>query len=140
MRPVVRLVLGLGGAVSFLAGVRPSASVYPTNRWFWWWWDRRRRASDLRSLLLRRHIDVVDEVDETRAVDEDCARVSAGSGSHNLDAPYLARQRCRGKLSSHEHIWDRSPFYVAVRERREHGEQIEEHTRAVYPGSGRDDA
>ena len=75
-----------------------------------------------------------------RQVDEDCARVSAGSGSHNLDAPYLARQRCRGKLSSHEHLWDRSPFYVAVRERREHGEQIEEHTRAVYPGSGRTDA
>ena len=61
--------------------------------------------------------------------DEECARVSAGSGSHNLDAPYLARQRCRGKLSSHEHLWDRSPFYVAVRERREHEEQIEGHTR-----------
>ena len=28
--------------------------------------------------------------------DEDLARVNAGSGSHNLDAPYLARQRCRG--------------------------------------------
>ena len=47
---------------------------------------------------------------------------------------------CRGKLSSHEHLWDRSPFYVAVRERREHGEQIEGRTRAVYPGSGRADA
>ena len=45
-----------------------------------------------------------------------------------------------GKLDAHEHLWDRSPFYVAVRERREHGEQIEEHMRAVYPGSGRTDA
>ena len=69
-------------------------------------------------------------------VDEECARANAGSGSHNLDAPYLARQRCRGKLSSHEHLWDRSPFYVAVRERREHGEQIEERTRAVLPRFG----
>ena len=93
MGSVVRLVLGLGGAVSFLAGVHPSASVYRTNRWFWWWRDRRGRASDLRSFLLRRHVDVVDEADE---VGEGCARVSAGSGSHNLDAPYLARQRCRG--------------------------------------------
>ena len=45
-----------------------------------------------------------------------------------------------GELDAHEHLWDRSPFYVAVRERREHGEQIEERTRAVYPGSGRADA
>ena len=52
----------------------------------------------------------------------------------------VQKQQCRGKLSSHEHLWDRSPFYVAVRERREHEEQIEEHTRAVYPGSGRADA
>ena len=27
---------------------------------------------------------------------EDLARVNAGSGSHNLDAPYLAHQRCLG--------------------------------------------
>src|SRR6187399_245302 len=54
MRPVVRLVLGLGGAVSFLAGVRPSASVYPTDRWLRQWWDRRGRACYLRSLLLVR--------------------------------------------------------------------------------------
>ena len=100
VRPVVRLVLGLGGAVSFLAGDHPSAGVSSTNRWFWWRWDRRRRASNLRSLLLRRHVDAVDEVDEAGEVAEGCARVSAGSGSHNLDAPYLARQRCRGKLST----------------------------------------
>ena len=134
--PVIRLVLGFGGAVSFFAGDHPSAGVSSTNRWFWWRWDRRRRASDLRSLLLRRHVVVADEVDEAGEVDEECARVSTGSGSHNLDAPYLARQRCRGKLSSHEHLWDRSPFYVAVRERREHGEQIEGHTRAVLPRFG----
>ena len=126
--------------MSFLAGDHPSAGISSTNRWFWWWWDGRRRASDLRSLLLRRHVDAGEVADEAGEVDEECARVSAGSGSHNLDAPYLARQRCRGKLSSHEHLWDRSPFYVAVRERREHEEQIEEHTRAVYPGSGRADA
>ena len=44
-----------------------------------------------------------------------------------------------GKLTAREHLWGRSPFYIAVRERREHGEQIEEHTRAVYLGSGRTD-
>ena len=61
---------------------------------------RRRRARDLRNLLLRGHGAVVDEADEFGEVDEECARVNAGSGSHNLDAPYLARQRCRGKLSA----------------------------------------
>ena len=45
--------------------------------------------------------DEVDEVvDEAGEVDEECARANAGAGSHNLDAPYLARQRCRGKLSA----------------------------------------
>ena len=99
VRPVIGLVLGLGGAVSFLVGDHPSADVSSTNRWFWWWWNRRRRACDFRSLLLRGHA-VADEVDEAGEVDEECARVNAGSGSHNLDAPYLARQRCRGKLST----------------------------------------
>ena len=62
---------------------------------------RRRRASDLRRLLLRGHGVVADAVvDEAGEVDEECARANAGSGSHNLDAPYLARQRCRGKLST----------------------------------------
>src|SRR6187399_3774794 len=54
--------------------------------------------------------------------------------------PSTCFHTCRGKLSSHEHLWDRSPFYVAVRERREHEEQIKGRTRAVYPGSGRADA
>ena len=93
MGSVVRLVLGLGGAVSFLADVRSSADVYSTSRWLRRWWDRRGRASYLRSFLLRRHVGEVNEVDE---VAEDFARVNAGSGSHNLNAPYLARQRCRG--------------------------------------------
>ena len=109
---VVRLVLGLGGAVSVLAGVHPSASVYPTNRWFWWWRDRRRRASYLRSLLLRRHVDVVDEVVEAGEVAEGCARATAGSGSHNLDAPLPGAPKMSGKLIAHEHLWDRSPFSV----------------------------
>ena len=100
VRPVVRLVLGLGGAMSFLACDHPSAGISSTNRWFWWWRDRCRRACDLRSLLLRGHVVAVGEVDEAGEVDEECARVNAGSDSHNLDAPYLARQRCRGKLSA----------------------------------------
>src|SRR3954468_22651627 len=71
---------------------------------------RRRRASDLRSLLLRGHGAVVEEADEFGEVDEECARVNAGSGSHNLDAPYLARQRCRGKSSSTSTYGAGAPF------------------------------
>ena len=112
IRPVVRLVLGLGGAVSFLAGDHPSAGVSSTNRWFRWRRDRRRRASDLRGLLLRRHVDVVDEVDGAGEVAEGCARVSAGSGSHNLDAPLPGAPKMSGKLIAHEHLWNRSPFSV----------------------------
>src|SRR4051812_48431510 len=37
-----------------------------------------------------------------------------------------------------EHLWGRGPFVCPVRGRREHREQIEASTRAVYPGSGRD--
>src|SRR3954465_2788957 len=37
-----------------------------------------------------------------------------------------------------EHLWGRGPFVCPVRGRREHKEQIEASTRAVYPGSGRD--
>src|SRR3954466_12965432 len=84
---------------------------------------RRRRASDLRSLLLRGHGAVVEEADEFGEVDEECARVNAGSGSHNLDAPYLARQRCRGKSSSTSTYVAGAPFRFAG-ERRLHKEQI----------------
>ena len=97
VRPVVGLVLGLGGAVSFLAGDHPSTGVSSTNRWFWWRWNRRRQASDLRRLLLRRHVDAVDEVDEAGKVDEECARVRAGSGSHNLDAPLPGAPKMSGE-------------------------------------------
>ena len=86
-RGLCRLVLGLGRTMSSLVDARSSVGVYPTGRWLRRWWDRRRRSSCLRSLLLRWHVD---------EDDEDLARVNAGSGSHNLDAPYPARQRCRG--------------------------------------------
>ena len=86
-RGLRRLALGPGSVVSFLVDVRPSAGVYPTTRLLWWWWDRRGRNSCRRSLLLRWHVD---------QEDEDLAHVNAGSGSQILNAPYLARQRCRG--------------------------------------------
>ena len=66
--------------------------------------------------------------------------MNAGLDSHNLDAPLPGAPKMSGETVHHEHLWDRSPFYVAVRERREHEERTEEHTRAVYPGSGRADA
>ena len=86
-RGLRRLALGPGSVVSFLVDVRPSADVYPTTRLLRWRWNRRGRNCCLRSLLLRWHVD---------EDDEDLARVHARSGSHDLDAPYLARQRCRG--------------------------------------------
>ena len=49
-----------------------------------------------------------------RPLTQDQARVNAGSGSHNLDAPYLARQRCRGKLI-HGHLWGRRTEPLSVR-------------------------
>ena len=86
-RGLCSLVLGPGSIMSFFVDVRSSAGVYSTTRLLRWWWKRRGRSSCLRSLLLRWH------VDEENA---DLARVNAGSGSHNLDAPYLACQICRG--------------------------------------------
>ena len=89
-------VLGSGDDVSPPVGARSSAGVYPTTRLLRWWWERRGRSSHLRSLLLRWHVDE----------DVDVARANTRSGSHNLDAPYLARQRCRGN----EHLWGRGSF------------------------------
>src|SRR3954470_1610404 len=71
------------GTVGSLIDARSTAGVLPTGRLLRRRWIRRGRRSRLRSLLLRRHVD---------EVDEDLARVNAGSSSHNLDAPYLARQ------------------------------------------------
>ena len=82
------LVLGLGSAVGTLVDVHSSAGIHSTVRLLRRWWKRRRRGCCPRSLLLRWHVG---------EDDEDLARVHAGSGSHDLDAPYLARQRCRGR-------------------------------------------
>ena len=79
---------------SFVASVCPVACPH------WRGQTGSRRADRWGLLLLRGHGAVVDEADKFGEVDEECARANAGSGSHNLDAPYLARQRCRGKLST----------------------------------------
>ena len=86
-RGLCSLVLGPGSIISFLVDVHSSAGVHSTTRLLQRWRKRRGRSGCRRNLLLRWHID---------EGNEDLARVNAGSGSHNLDAPYLARQRCRG--------------------------------------------
>ena len=131
-RGLCRLVLGLGSAVGTLIDTHSSASVHSTTRLLRRRWKRRRRNSCLRILLLRWHVD---------EDDEDLACVHAGSGSHNLDAPYLARQRCRGKLI-HEHLWgsvDRAPF-DSVREEVEQRADQGGTREQFYPASGRTDA
>ena len=120
------LVLGPGSTVGSLVDAHSSAGVYPTTRLLRWWWDRRGRNSCRRSLLLRWHVDVEDE---------DLACVNAGSGSHNLDAPYLARQRCRGtNPRTPMGPADRVPFGSAGDgDRTKSGSRRS--TRAVYPTS-----
>ena len=58
----------------------------------------------------------------------------AGSGSHNLDAPYLARQRCRG-CWFHQHLWGQGPFRFGGG-RRLHEEQIEAKHTSSLPSFG----
>ena len=72
------LVLGPGSTVSSLVDARSSSGICPISRLLRRWWVRHRRSSRLQSLLLRWHVD---------EDDEDLARVNAGSGSRNLDAP-----------------------------------------------------
>src|SRR3954470_16597938 len=134
---VVHPVLGFGGTASVLAGGHPSDGVSPAHRRLRKRWKRRGRARDLRSLLLRGH--GVDDASGFGEAGEERARANAGSDPHNLDAPPTWRAKDVGVDGvPREHLWDRSPFRCPVRGRREHGEQIEASTRAVYPGSGRD--
>ena len=86
-RGLCSLVLGLGSTVSTLIDGCSSAGVHSTTRLLQRWRKRRGRSGCCRSLLLQWHVD---------EGNEDLARVNTGSGSHNLDAPYLARQRCQG--------------------------------------------
>src|SRR3954467_10191929 len=94
---------GRRGTKNWFDDARSSASVFPTTRLLQGRWVRRRRTGHLRSFLLRRHVD---------EDDADLACADAGSGSHNLDAPYLARQRCRGKSASSITYGDGNPFSV----------------------------
>src|SRR3954469_16495176 len=106
---------GRRGAKNWFGGARSSAGAFPTARLLQGRWVRRRRTGHLRSFLLRRHVD---------EDDGGLARADAGSGSHNLYAPYLARQRCRGKSASSITYGDGTPFRFGG-ERRMHEEQIE---------------
>src|SRR3954468_639662 len=98
-----RSEFGRRGAKNWLGDARSSAGASPTARLLQGRRVRRRRTGHLRRFFLRWHVD---------EEDGGLARVDAGSGSHNLDAPYLARQRCRGGIGLLEHLWGRSPFSV----------------------------
>ena len=124
------LVLGPGGGVSSLVGARSSAGVYPTARLLRWRWNRHRRTNHLRSFLIRWHVDGHDDV----------ARANTGSGSHNLDAPYLARQRCRGKLSTTNTYGTGAPCLCGTRAEGARRADRGRRAGSFYPGSGRTDA
>src|SRR4051812_34764606 len=125
-----RSEFGRRGTKNWFDGARSSAGVLPTTRLLQGRWVRRRRTGYLRSFLLRRH---------AGENDESLARANARSGSHNLDAPYLARQRCRGKSASSNTYGARAPSRFGG-ERRLREEQIEAtHTQQFYPASGRTD-
>src|SRR3954463_3595992 len=117
-----RCKFGRRGNMNWFDDARSSAGVFPTTRLLQGRWVRRGRTSHLRSLLLRWHVD---------EDDEDLACADAGSGSHNLDAPYLARQRCQGKSASTNTYGDRAPFWFG-RGRRSREERIKTmHTRGL---------
>ena len=121
------LVLGPGSVMSSLVDVRSSGGVYPTTHLLRWWWDRRGRNSCRRSLLLRWHVD---------EDDEDLARVNAGSGSRNLDAPTW---RAKDVGGNDTYGITRIPTKVAgcgiVRRA-----ALVDSTEGIYPGSGHTDA
>src|SRR3954462_7971668 len=115
-------MLGRRGAGGLFTDARSAAGAVPTTRLLQGRWVRRGRTSHLRSLLLRWHVD---------EDDEDLVCADAGSGSHNLDAPYLACQRCRGKSASTNTYGDRAPFWFGGG-RRSHEERTETmHTRGL---------
>src|SRR3954462_7384902 len=126
-----RSEFGRRGTKNWFGATRSSAGVFPTARLLQGWWVRRGRTGYFRSFLLRRHVD---------EDDGGLARADAGSGSHNLDAPYLARQRFRGKSASSNTYGAGAPFRFGG-ERRMHEERIEAtHTQRFYPASGCTDA
>ena len=104
-RGLCSLVLGPGGIMSFLVNVLSSAGVHSTTHLLQRWRKRRGRSGCRRSLLLRWHVD---------EGNEDLARVNAGSGSRNLDAPLPGAPKMSGKLI-HEHLWGRRTEPLSVR-------------------------
>src|SRR3954465_14849868 len=122
-----RSEFGRRGTKNWFGDARSSAGVFPTARLLQGWWVRRGRAGRLRSFLLRRHVD---------EDDGGLARADAGSGSHNLDAPYLARQRCRGTSASSITYGD-GPRFRFGGERRLRKEQIDAtHAHKDFPSFG----
>src|SRR4051812_8948443 len=95
-----RSKFGRRGTAGWFDDAHSSVGVFPTTHLLQGPWVRRGRTRHLRSFLLRWHVD---------EGDEDLSRADAGSGSHNLDAPYLAHQRCRGKSAYSNTYGDGAP-------------------------------